>query len=304
MGLEVEIDELTSQLNRQQNDLLTLQTKLARWVRSQSQNTTLQSLNEIAYLLDVANLYLQINHDRRNAIVSLQLAQQHLQTLADPTLLSLQQAITSDLNHLNDSPQINLVDILLKLQTLNESISRLNMSPNPSTPSSTTTPVNNTPAHLSWHQRLLNLLSIRYQHVSEPLKILPAQQRNWVYDNISFTLAETQWAVLQQKQDLFLHSSTLVRQWLVGYYPDSPDRKNILQRLEDLKKTDIAPDLPDINHSLQAVHQAIKNIPESTPPPVQPPILIAPKNPTVPENNATPPEQTPQLPSPPTGVEI
>src|SRR5258708_7146553 len=64
---QVQISALSAQLSQQQADTTALQNKLSQFIRSQQQNSTQQALNEIAYLLDLANLYLQINHDAANA---------------------------------------------------------------------------------------------------------------------------------------------------------------------------------------------------------------------------------------------
>lgn len=303
---QTKIDTLSAQITQQQNDLQALQTKLTLLLRSQQQGNTQQTLNEIAYLLDLANLYLQINHDTNNAIKSLQLAQHHLQQLADPSLLPLQQALAGDLNRLNDTPAIDVADVLLRLQTLSDSISRLTPQTESLAPA-INTPENSTNTSLSWYKKSLqdawssfkNLLVIRYQS-SANKSILPPNQHEWLRENIAFTLAQAQWAVLQQKSALYQQSLTSVRQWLTDYYPDNPERSKILARITELLAINIAPNLPDIHASLQAVQQVLKNLPTySTSPAVNLP--AKPETPTPP---LTPPSQPEKINPPPAGIEI
>lgn len=310
--LQVKVDSLSAQLARQQTDLSTLQSKLGQISRDIQQNHTAQSLDEIAYLLDVANLYLQINRDTGNAIKSLQLAQHELEALADPTLLPLRQALANDLNNLNDAPKIDTADTLLKLQTLAESINRLSF---------TAASVNNTGAPnptaathdkhwyqqtwQGWWQRFKNLFVIR-DNTTESSPVSKENQSGWIRENIAFTLAQAQWAVLQQKTAVYQQSLTQVRQWVNDHYPDSSERQQILARIDELNKIDLAPALPDIHASLQAVQQALKELPESpstTSPATttaQPPATST--TPT-PPNAPTPEKSTPPT-TAPTGVEI
>ena len=290
------VSELSAQLAHQQAELAELQTKFSQYIRRQEQSASLQALNEVADILDTANLYLHINHDRNNAIKSLQLAQLRLQQLADPRLLPLQQALASDLNRLNETPPIDPTDILLRLQTLSESIGRLSMIPEPvkqPPASEKETAAKTTPP---WYQQLWNqfknLFVIHYQPATTA--IIPINQREWLRENIAFTLAQAQWAVLQQKQELYQHSLTIVREWIIANYPDTTERKNIIDRLDELLSIHIAPNLPDINASLNAVQQALKESPALSAPPAAAPAPAPTPSPS--------PEKLP--PPPPAGVEI
>lgn len=319
--LQTHIDALSAQLARQQTDLSVLQSKLGQISRDIQQNHTAQSLDEIAYLLDVANLYLQINRDTGNAIKSLQLAEHELQTLADPALLPLRQAIASDLNSLNDAPKIDTADILLKLQTLAESINRLPFA-SASASNNTTAANSAASAHSknrawqtlqNWWQDFKNLFVIR-KSTAENSPVSQENQSGWIRENIAFTLAQAQWAVLQQKTAVYQQSLTQVRQWVSDHYPDSGERQQILARIDELNKVDLTPALPDIHASLQAVQQALKELPTptnttppaNTPPPAttgQPPASTSTPPAQTPPSSAPAPEKTPPT-TAPTGVEI
>jgi uroporphyrin-III C-methyltransferase len=305
--LKTSTEALSAQIAQQQAELTALQNKLSQFMRTTQQSNVQQTLNEVGYLLDVANLYLQINHDPVNAAKSLQLAHHHLQMLGDPTLLPLQQALASDLNHLKDTQPVNMAEVLLKLQTLSESISRLTMVPRQITPHPAVSPPEPMPVSQPWYQRFWegfkatfkNLVVIRY-HSTASSPILPPEQRDWIRENMAFTLSLAQWAALREQPQLYKHSLEQVRQGLIANYPDNAERKKILDRVAELMAIDIAPTPPDINASLRAVQQALKELPpEPAAPSVNQPTL--PQTESPPTAPALPPEKTPP---PATGVEI
>jgi uroporphyrin-III C-methyltransferase len=305
---QAQLDGLSAQVTNQQTELTALQNKLSQWMRTNRQGATQQSLNEINYLLELANLYLQINRDPGNAVKSLQLAQHQLQMLGDATLLPLQQALASDLNRLNDTPPVDAAEILLKLQTLSESINRLPMVPQqPTVPS----PTISTPAPApssAWYERFWQSLKAHFENAvviryrgPESSPILSADQRGWLRENMAFTLAVAQWAVLRENAALYKNSLEQVQQWLTSDYPNTGERKKILERLNELAAINIAPTLPDINASLRAAQQAQKESSMSSPPAVT--------TPQAPLETPTPPSSPPLLepektPPPAQGVEI
>lgn len=303
--LKTSTETLSAQIAEQQAELTALQNKLSQFMRTTQQSNVQQTLNEVSYLIDVANLYLQINHDPVNAAKSLQLAFQHLQILGDPTLLSLQQALASDLNRLKDVQPLDMADVLLKLQTLSESISRLTMVPRQIMPHPAATTQEPAPVSQLWYARFWegfkatfkNLVVIRYHStISSP--ILPPEQRDWIRENMAFTLALAQWAALREQPQLYKHSLEQVRQGLIANYPDNAERKKILDRVAGLMAIDIAPSMPDINASLRAVRQALKELP---PEPAAPSINTpAPPQTQSPSAAPTPP----RVPPPASGVEI
>ncbi len=306
------VDTLSAQLDQQRTALSVLQIKLNQVLRSEQQNSTAQALNEIEYLLEIANLYLQINHDINSSTKSLEMAQQRLQSLNDPSLLSLQQAIASDLNTLNDTPKLDTSAVLIKLQTLSESIDRLTFTPQPQ-PTQPVTKVTETKSasekqkYQQYLQKIWNKfknLFVIHHNKESVTKITPYEQRGWIRENMAFTLAEAQWAVLQQKADLYQNSLSQVQKWLIDNYSDNEERKQILSRISELTAVNIAFIPPDITHSLQAVQKAIKDLPPPNLPANNPAPNRQLTNPTAPNAPTAPPapEKPPEAPS--TGVEI
>lgn len=258
------INKLETQDAQQQSRLENLQAQVSRLIFSERQNAAQENLNEVAYLLDLANLYLQINQDPATAMKSLQLAQHQIQSLADPRLLSLQQALASDINRLNDVKAVDNADILLKLQTLSETIGRMSLIPYPLT---SPTPPPSAPTSKVWQgfwENFKSLFIIRYQGKSQ-FNLPPPEQRQWVQENIAFTLAQAQWAVLQKKSELYQHSLEQVQKWLTDYYPDTSERQKVFNRINELSAINIAPDLPDLDASLRAIKQALQNHVSPTP---------------------------------------
>jgi uroporphyrin-3 C-methyltransferase len=282
--MQIKINSLETQVSQQHSQLEEFQAKLNQMTVSEQRYAHQENLNEIAYLLDLANLYLQINHDPQNAIKSLQLAQHSVQTLADPRLLSLQRALASDINSLNDVKTVDTANLLVELQTLSESIGRLSLIPHPlnslsSAPAQPITEKNHpnwlNRAWQSFWQNFQKLFSVSYRS-NTASSLPPPQQREWVQENIAFTLAQAQWAVLQKQPALYQQSLTQVRQSLETYYPDTPERQKILNHISQLFSIDIAPTLPNIDASLSALQIALQTRisepnPQPAPASMQPP---------------------------------
>lgn len=276
---QTKIEALTAQITRQQAELTALQTKV-------TQNYSQPIVTEIAYLLDIADLYLQINHDSTNAIKSLQLAQR----LAPP---SLQQVITSDLNRLTAAPKIDTAEVLVTLQGLSASISQQTWTaPNITAPTQEMATSSAKPA--AWYQKIFQSLWAKFKKIvvvhHNDSDMPQSQQHEWIRENITFNLALAQWAVLQQKSALYQHSLAQVRAEIISNYPDSPERQSILDRLEKLIALDIAPTPPDISASLSAVKQALQAGPATSSP--------------LPSVAPSPSPTQPEKPQTPTGIEI
>lgn len=304
---QVQMQNLSAQLDQQRIALTDTQNKLTQLIRMSNQNATQQALNEVSYLIDLANIYLQINHDVDNGVKSLLLAQHRLRTIPDPSLLPLQQALASDINKLNNVPRVDSADVLIRLQVLSESMSQIDLIPK-----KIKSPVANTPEAVAapnqrWYAKFSNslltnfksLLIIRY-HSNNNLPILPPDQREFVRENIEFTLKLAQWAVLQQKPILYQQSLSSVHLWLISYYVDTPLRKKILDQLATLMSINIGAEIPAIHDTLQALQQALNHAPNGTEtklPAITPAPIIPSPAPTTP----LPPTSEPPA---PTGIEI
>jgi|GEM_PF-3321940 len=289
---QTKIDTLAVQIKQQQSDQSDLQSKLMQAMQNNQQSNRQQSLNEIAYLLNTANLYLQINHDKNNAIKTLQLAAHHLQMLNDPTLLPLQKTLASDLNRLNEAPQIDVTELLLKVQTLAESVQRLpEAKPKPPTATveQNSLPWYKHPLSAGW-SNFKKLFTVR--HGESEKEVSSLWRHEWLKENILLTLAQTQWAVLQQNAELYQQNLSQAQQQLTNNYSDTPQRNEILNRLAELMAINISPPLPNINASFQALQQVFK----------EPKTEMTPTE-TTPTERA-PVEKAPSSPPPTQGIEI
>ncbi len=259
--LQEQISNLSRQTEQQQLTLTGLQEKLNTIQREFNTHNIQQALTEINYLINLANLYLQINHNPTNAMQILLMAEQMVKTLSDPRLSPLIQALASDINRLKAIPIIDTGDLLLRLQLLGESINQLELIRQQITlPAQINSVPQNQAPNQHWYQRALfslwshlkGLLVIRYNSQTQP--ILSPDQRELVRQNLEFTLKEAQWAVLLNKQNLYYQSLIRVRQLLLSYYPDAASRNNIVERVNELIRINIQPNMPTLNASLEAIN--------------------------------------------------
>ncbi len=256
---QAQLQQLTTQIQQQQNVLTTFQTQLTQLIRDEHTNRAEDVLSETAYLVDLANLYLQSYHNIPNAIKTLSLAEQHLRDLKNPEMTPLEQALASDINQLNEMPMVDQANVLLQLQLVGESIGRL-----PLMPTHFTAPTENeTPTTAHWWSALLdsikNLFVIQY-HSSESANLLPPEQREYIRQNLIFSLRQAEWAVLQEQSELYQRSLNDIKNLLSTYYVKGLARDKVIEKLDGLSQLNIQPKIPPLTRSLQALAE-IKNNP-------------------------------------------
>lgn len=245
---------LNNQIQQQQNTIMSLQDQLNQLIRTQHMNRTEDILSEIRYLIDLANLYLQTDHNIPNAIKTLSLAQQHVHDLQNPQMNVLEQALASDINQLNSVSNADPANILLQLQQLGDSIDKLSFLPNRFTPPATQP----APPAKHWWQKFLyslrNLFVIQY-HPSVTENILPPEQREYIHQNINFSLRQAEWAVLQEQPELYQNSLKQIKALLSNYYMQSETRDQVLSRIDNLAQINIQPKIPPLTRSMQALSE-------------------------------------------------
>ncbi len=195
--------------------------------------------------------------------------------------------MASDLNRLKETVVVDSANLVLELQTLGESISRLDFTPahiskNPSSPLEESAPS----THPSWYEKTLHSLLNKLRgvliiHYKQPghVSILPPDQRELVRENVEFALKQAQWAVLQQQEKLYQQNLEQIQEWITDSYLDNPARSQVLARLKNLININISPSIPSLKNTLETLKQAqieqstpiTPTIPEHTPEKLHPP---------------------------------
>jgi uroporphyrin-3 C-methyltransferase len=241
-------------LQQQQKTLDNFQNQINQLLKLQNTHKTEDILSETGYLIELANLYLQTDHNIPNAIKTLSLAKQHLQSADDPRLLALQQAITSDLALLAETPVADKSNVLLQLQFIGETISKLN----PLTIEPTTNLNNPAQQKKHWWKKISNnlksLIIIQYNPANKT-KPYSSEQKETIKQDIVYNLRQAEWAVLQEQQTIYQQSIINIKNDLSENYAQSPARDKMIAELDTLSQQSVEPKIPPLTHTNQALAQ-------------------------------------------------
>ena len=259
-----------AQTQEQKNKVNDLDLSLARM--AQMTNPVDQGvLVQADYLTRLAQLNLAYEGNVASALALLTMVDKRVATLSLPSILSVRQAISTSINQLEAVPVVDLTGVITKLNALSEQIEQLPLVPNlPSTPATIVLPKKPTKIDsyltdwkdalsTSW-DALQRVIIIRHHgQAIEPL-LQPAQFL-YLKQNIELQLQQAQWAALHRQQALYLDSLKRATTWVNHYFTDNNvASRAIQQNLVELQKIDIAPALPDLSPTIEAIQKAQKQV--------------------------------------------
>ena len=253
--------DLKAQVQEQGEMLRATQNNVIRLLKLANDSNRQRSLSQVAYLINLANLYLNISHDTEAALNLLTLANKRIIALSDPDYLMLQKTLTKNINQLKKINTFNLSTLIIKLDSINESIQNLSLTPPTGTLKISTVTQTKEDKLQPWYKRLLHSLSglkslvIISHHNNKIPALLPTHEVVLLKQNISGKILQTEWAALHQKSELYEKNLTLIAHWIALYFHNSTDTKNIIDSIEHIKNININPTLPNIDDSLSAINQ-------------------------------------------------
>lgn len=277
MTLNDEMDTIQSQVsqgqvqNQQTNDVITqLRTQ------AQQQKITLTSLQQLStgnvaiwrfaearYLVQLANYHLTFTRDVPAALALLQTAEQRIASLNDPTLLNVRQLIANNIVALQAVPKIDLAGLLTRITALQIQTAKLPAIGLP--PAELTSEeeqqqenLNNSPLQKAIHDSWVTLQKIvvirRQDQQIEPL--LSPEQQTYLQQNLQLILQQAQWAALRGQEDVYQNSLTQAESWVDHYFAGNlPATQAFVRAIDDLKKINVQPELPDLAPLAQAIQQ-------------------------------------------------
>lgn len=226
-------------------------------------------LAEVEYLMRVAQHKLILQEDFEGAAITLQAASDKIALTGDPGLLPVRVMISEEIADLKTRKRPDLVGMTLILAQLARQVRTLQPGFAVRIDAAPEAPVVKEPQN--WldkiDQFVDSLISVRYEDAA-PTEI----EANVI--NVSETLEDNlklaRWAVLDrdayQYAQLIEQSLRLVREF---YDLDNAANNDFMRQLQDLQKTQLRPEKPDITGSLREL-QRILSQRENAPEPVAP----------------------------------
>lgn len=282
-GLKSDNDTAASVANAQQqtlqSNLHSLQTRLDSTQQAVSDlkhrvgdSKSQAALSQIAYLINVATLQLNVSHNAQTALHLLKTAQSKIEFLNDPRLFALNKAISDDITALRSVPEYNLTKIISGIDALSDDVAASTLMPGPKdlnkamnqSAHDVSAPDSNT--HDKWYQRawhhisgIKDLIIIRKNDPNvKPL--LDAQQRLLIKSAIQSKLVLAETAAIQHNNALFQQHLETVKKWIKKYYYDSVDREHLLAQVNVLQHNNVNPRTPNIDNTITILNQTLNAI--------------------------------------------
>lgn len=257
-GLEDTLGVLRAQVSRQHTD----------WM-----------LAEVQYLLQVANLRVQLERDVATAVAALTSADQRLQALADPGFTAVREAIAQELAALRAVDLPDVSGIALTLETLAAEVEKLPLkNAHVRQPAADSADAPASAGQDDWWQRarqtlrnvgaaLQSLVVVRRNDVPVGPLLAPEQQF-FLYENLRLQLASARSAALRGERETYRASLNAAAQWLATHFDTQATAVAAARaELERSAALDIRPALPDVSASLRLLREHM----QQTQPPVAAP---------------------------------
>lgn len=262
------INDLQNQLENQNSQIAALQGALNRLQANNSGYETDLALQQVDHYLLQANLSLNFNQDIPAAVNLLQAADQRLNSLSDPQIIPLRQAIAKSIVALQSIEPIDLIGLLSRLSALRDQVAHLPLfainsklqifHAQPVTSSAST--------HLAslqsgwkkaWDATLTNFKSlvIIRNRQNEISPLISASQEEFLRQNLQLILQQAEWAVLQRQQAVYTYSLTQANEWIQRYFADN-DRATLAMQadISQLQKINLLSQTPDISILINQLH--------------------------------------------------
>lgn len=264
-ALESTLSELRGELDSYRSDVdETLDQVLAQLSQEQETDERDWLHAEAAYLLRLANQRLQLEGDVDGAAALLNTADARLVDADNPALTSVRREIANELAALDAVPRVDRTGIYLALNAQQERIAGLRLSQEVEERAVTSSieqpPTGTFQRQLArFGEELKDLVVIRHHDEALETLITP-EQETYLRQSLRLVLEQSQLALLKEEQELYEASLDKALGLLNSYYDTERDEtQSVINRLQELKQTEVKPELPDISASQQALANFIEN---------------------------------------------
>lgn len=213
------------------------------------------ALQEIDYLLNIANQRALLAHDVAGAKEALKMADEQLEALSDYRLHPLRALIAEDMMALDALADLDIAGMALQLQLAAKRINQLRVAKGPEVTADTTSEMQPPVNEASWQQavndvwqQIRSLVVIRHDQSGESAVLVP-EQRYFLYQNLRLQLESARLALLNADASSYKHSLQTAVSWLERYFAGD-ERDAMLNTLIALQQQQIAIAIPDISASL------------------------------------------------------
>jgi uroporphyrin-III C-methyltransferase len=255
---------------------------------------------EAEYLLKLASIRLAFTRDIETTLQLLKAADDKLQSIGDPMLTPLREAIAKDEMALKAVKQPDIEGLWLKIGALISEVPNLptrgaifaktkktldttqnaesgSREAEGSTESAktetSTSETSKSENDNSWRQGLSNSWHevkdlIKIQRHTKPIEpLLPEEEQLLAKEHLRFLLEQIRWALLERNTAIYHSAIQDTIQWTESYFENSNESvQNLERQLKDMAKIDIKPNLPSLQSltRLQNMQNTTQNSMQTT----------------------------------------
>jgi uroporphyrin-3 C-methyltransferase len=261
------IRDLSNQLEENRRHVSQLQDQLRTTQRKfQAQNSDKQNewlFNEAEYLIKEASYKLNFTDDAATIIALLQAADAQLAELNDGSLTQLRQAISSDINRVRGSGNLDIEGIAIAIQTLKGNVSQLELASVQLNSKESKEQTTTQETDISSWQHFKNSVSKAaskyytvHQFDESTQPFISPQKDRLLRENILLNLQTAQLAALQNNQSLYQSNLQDVKNWVEQYFKQKPASTSaFLQQLDELLNNSVELELPAQLNSYQLISE-------------------------------------------------
>lgn len=252
---EARLGRLEAQLASLQNQRLALESLYQDLSQSRDEWT----LAEVEQILLVASQQLQLAGNVKAALIALEAADARLARSDRPQLTALRRVIAQDIERLKSSPFVDVTGIGLKLERIIDSVDEMPLAmdvrPESAAPEGT-----GPAAAPGWRQMIGELWSdlltlVRIERIdAAEAPLLAPDQSFFLRENLKLRLLSARLSLLARDQASFRADLEAASEWLQRYFDvEAATVASSTETVDELSKSDIVIDLPDVGASLDAV---------------------------------------------------
>jgi uroporphyrinogen III methyltransferase/synthase len=262
-----------SQLEGKLADAQTAQQALQKQYDDLARNRDDWTFAEVEQMLSAASEQLQLTGNTQLALAALQSADARLAALASPQALVVRRAIAQDIDKLKSVPSVDLAGLAIKLDDAIARIDSLPLAgeapvvhaaPTTAAPATASSAAAGEPRWKAWWRTISAAVGAELRSVVEVRRIDNADamlaspdQGRFVRDNVKLRLLSARIALLSRDQTTLKSDLQAADAALTRYFDGSAKSTGTVRELlKQVGDGAASVQAPDINASLQAVHNA------------------------------------------------
>jgi len=219
-------------------------------------------LTESEYLIKLAIYRLLFERDVDTAIIALESSDQRLRETGDPGILGVRDVIAKAMQALKQVPQADLTGLSLQLSAINQQIDKLPLA-TPDPKSAEPQQVNKAGENVkTWSELpaaiwtdLKGLIKVR--HHDKPIgPMLAPKERFFLIENLRLQIEQARLAMLSGHPEIYKERLNTAISWITEHFDNNEKiTQSTLENLNQLANESIAPTLPDIAYTYQAIQK-------------------------------------------------